>query len=83
MRAMKVEPLNDQAKLGRFNRIRIQPPVRREGRLEAAFLEALRPAREAVAIPIHDSHSVAPLREKYEEVALEWIVTEYITDDHH
>src|SRR5438552_13290443 len=66
--ARQVDPFDDQRQLRRLDRLRREPPVRRKRRAKAADLETLRPHRKAVAVPINQTHAVAALREKDEQV---------------
>src|ERR1700742_3085179 len=60
----EIDPFQDQRELGRLDRARRETPIGGERRVERPSLEALRPHREAVAIPVHDTHAVAALREE-------------------
>jgi hypothetical protein len=79
---LQVNPFEDQSQLGRFQTARARF-VFSERQLEATLLDALRPHCDAIAIPLHDSHSVPAAREEDEEVPAEHVLLKRIAHQHH
>jgi hypothetical protein len=61
----------------------LPPFLAESGQEVGPIWRALRPHRESVPIPVHDSHAVAPLREEHEQVSVQRIVSEHVAHDHH
>src|SRR5690606_33859482 len=73
-RVLQVNPLENQTEFSGFERLHYRAV--RSGNSVTSLLETLRPHGNAVAIPIHDAHTVHASREENEEVATEDIYSE-------
>ena len=77
-RTSKIDPFEDEAQFGGFNRLRLQRGIFGKPCMKTAELKTFRPHCKTVTIPVDDAYPVAPFREKHIQMTQEWILAKRI-----